>query len=49
MIIVVAGDMVLLEEKLSDLGFKKITILDKDGTGRVKYLKAGKTKHNKRP
>jgi zinc protease len=48
MIIVVAGDMVLLEDRLSDLGFKKITILDKDGTGRVKYLKAGKTKHKKR-
>ena len=48
MIIVVAGDMVLLEDRLSDLGFKKITILDKDGKGRVKFLKEGKTNHKKR-
>lgn len=47
LIIVVAGDMLLLKDRLNDLGFEKIQLLEKDGSGKFKYLKSGKTKHIK--
>lgn len=47
MVIVVAGDMVLLEERLEDLGLGKLQILEKDGSGKVKRYKKGKTSHIK--
>jgi hypothetical protein len=45
--IVVAGDMLLLKDRMNDLGFDKIQILEKDGSGKFKYLKSGTTKHIK--
>jgi len=47
MVIVVAGDMVLLEDRLEDLGLGKLQILEKDGSGKVKRYKKGKTSHIK--
>ncbi|MDB2588636.1 insulinase family protein [Bacteroidia bacterium] len=47
MVIVVAGDMVLLEDRLEDLGLGKLQILKKDGSGKVKRYKKGKTSHIK--
>ena len=47
MVIVVAGDMVLLEDRLENLGLGKLQILEKDGSGKVKRYKKGKTSHIK--
>ena len=47
MVIVVAGDMVLLEDRLEELGLGKLQILEKDGSGKVKRYKKGKTSHIK--
>lgn len=47
MVIVVAGDMVLLEDRLEDLGLGKLQILEKNGSGKVKRYKKGKTSHIK--
>lgn len=47
MVVVVAGDMVLLEDRLEKLGLGKIQILDKDGSGKIKRYKKGKTSHIK--
>ena len=47
MVVVVSGDMLLLKDRLSELGLGKIQILEKDGSGKFKYLKSGKTKHIK--
>ncbi|MDG1747145.1 MAG: pitrilysin family protein [Bacteroidia bacterium] len=46
-VIVVAGDMVLLEDRLEELGLGKLQILEKDGSGKVKRYKKGKTSHIK--
>jgi len=46
-VVVVSGDMLLLKDRLSELGLGKIQILEKDGSGKFKYLKSGKTKHIK--
>ena len=47
MVIVVAGDMVLLEDRLEELGLGNLQILEKDGSGKVKRFKKGKTSHIK--
>lgn len=47
MVIVVAGDMVLLEDRLEELGLGKLQILEKDGSGKVERYKKGKTSHIK--
>lgn len=47
MVIVVAGDMVLLEDRLEELGLGKLQTLEKDGSGKVKRYKKGKTSHIK--
>ncbi len=47
LIIVVAGDMLRLEEKLNNLGFGTVQRLNKDGSGKIKLLKAGTTGHKK--
>lgn len=47
MVIVVAGDMVLLEDRLEELGLGKLQILEKDGSGKIKRFKKGKTSHIK--
>lgn len=47
MVVVVSGDMLLLQDRLSALGLGKIQLLNKDGSGKFKYLKSGKTKHIK--
>lgn len=46
-VVVVAGDMLLMKDRLNDLGLGTIQILEKDGSGKVKYLKTGKTQHKK--
>ncbi len=46
-VVVVSGDMLLLKDRLNKLGLGDIQILEKDGSGKVKYLKTGKTKHIK--
>jgi zinc protease len=47
MVIVVAGDMVLLKDRLDQLGLGKTQLLNKDGSGKIKYYKAGSSKHIK--
>jgi zinc protease len=47
LIVVVAGDMLRLEEKLNNLGFGTVQRLNKDGSGKIKMLKAGTTGHKK--
>jgi zinc protease len=47
MVIVVAGDMVLLKDRLDQLGIGKTQLLNKDGSGKIKYYKAGSSKHIK--
>ena len=46
-IILVAGDMLLLKDRLEALGYGKIQMLDKTGKGKVKIIKATKTTHDK--
>lgn len=48
-IILVAGDMLLLKDRLEALGYGKIQMLDKTGKGKVKIIKATKKedKHEK--
>ena len=47
-IVVVSGDMLLLEKRLSELGYGKIQVLKADGTSKYKIIKASKkTKHDK--
>lgn len=46
-IIVVAGDMLLIKDKLEALGYGKVQMLDKTGKGKVKIYKAAKGKHDK--
>ncbi|MBS3913496.1 MAG: insulinase family protein [Bacteroidetes bacterium] len=46
-IILVAGDMLLLKERLEDLGYGKIQMLDKTGKGKIKIIKATKSTHDK--
>jgi len=47
LIVVVAGDMLRLESRLNALGFGTVQRLNKDGSGKVKMLKAGTTGHKK--
>jgi zinc protease len=47
MVIVVAGDMVLLKDRLDQLGLGKTQLLNKDGSGKIKYYKTGSSKHIK--
>ena len=47
LIVVVSGDMLLLKDRLNELGLGDVQVLEKDGSGKVKYLKTGKTKHIK--
>jgi zinc protease len=47
LMVVVSGDMLLLKKRLNKLGLGEIQVLQKDGSGKFKYLKAGKTKHIK--
>ena len=47
MVIVVAGDMLLLKDRLEKLGMGKVQVLNKDGSGKIKYYKAGSSKHKK--
>lgn len=48
-VIVVAGDMLLLKDRLDNLGYGKVQMLDKKGQGKVKINKApkGDGKHDK--
>jgi len=46
-VVVVAGDMLMLKNRLNSLGLGAIQVLEKDGSGKVKYLKTGKTEHKK--
>lgn len=48
-IILVAGDMLLLKDRLEALGYGKVQMLDKTGKGKVKIIKATKKpdKHDK--
>ena len=48
-IILVAGDMLLLQERLEGLGYGKVQMLDNKGKGKIKILKATKKddKHDK--
>lgn len=41
-VIVVAGDMLLLKDRLDNLGYGKVQMLDKKGEGKVKVYKAPK-------
>jgi hypothetical protein len=45
----VAGDMLLLQERLEGLGYGKVQMLDNKGKGKIKILKATKKddKHDK--
>lgn len=45
-IIVVAGDMLLLKDRLEALGYGKVQMLDKTGNGKYKIMKASKEKKN---
>lgn len=47
MMMVVAGDMLLLKERLDKLGYGKVQILDNKGKGKYKVLKATPAKHDK--
>jgi zinc protease len=47
MIIVVAGDMLLLKKRLDQLGLGKVQLLGKDGSGKIKYYKKGQSNHRK--
>jgi zinc protease len=47
-IIVVSGDMLLLENRLNQLGYGKIQVLNPNGTSKIKIYKASKKgKHDK--
>lgn len=46
LVIVVAGDMLLLKDRLNKLGYGKVQMLEKTGQGKVK-LEKGETKHKK--
>lgn len=47
MVIVVAGDMLLLKERLEKLGYGKVQMLDAAGKGKYKIVKPKKSKHDK--
>jgi zinc protease len=47
MVIVVAGDMLLLKERLDKLGYGKLQMIDNTGKGKYKVLKAAAPKHDK--
>lgn len=47
MVIIVAGDMLLLKKRLEQLGLGKVQLLGKDGSGKIKYYKKGQTNHRK--
>lgn len=46
-VIVVAGDKLLLEKRLNELGYGKVQWLKSDGTSSYKIVKAKKTSHDK--
>jgi zinc protease len=48
LIVVVSGDMLLLKKRLNKIGLGDIQVLQKDGRGKVNYLKAGKTPWSKK-
>ncbi len=45
--VVISGDVIQMKGKLENLGFGKMQILNRDGSGKIKYLKAGSTSHSK--
>jgi len=47
MVLVVSGDVIQMKAKLEKLGFGKMQLLNRDGTGKVNYMKAGSTSHKK--
>jgi zinc protease len=44
LMVVAAGDLEVIQPKLEALGMGKMQVLSKDGSGKIKYLKAGSTK-----
>ncbi len=47
MVLVVSGDVIQMKAKLEKLGFGKMQLLNRDGSGKVNYMKAGATSHKK--
>ena len=45
--VVVSGDVIQMKSKLENLGFGKMQLLNRDGSGKIKYLKSGSTSHSK--
>ena len=43
LMVVAAGDLEVIQPKLEALGMGKMQVLGKDGSGKIKYLKAGTT------
>lgn len=44
LVVLAAGDMPVIQPKLEALGLGKMQMMNPDGTGKIKYLKAGTTK-----
>ena len=44
LMVLAAGDLEVIQPKLEALGMGKMQVLGKDGSGKIKYLKAGSTK-----
>lgn len=44
LVVVVAGDLIELQPRLDALGMGKVQMLEPNGKGKIKYLKAGETK-----
>lgn len=47
LVVVVSGDVLQMKSRLDNLGFGKMQILNRDGSGKFKYYKAGSTGHIK--